>query len=313
MARDIGYHGFGSAPLLSDALFSDEFILERYNPFSFGVDSEVVTPQLLQRFNSAAERCYTTLIETGIVYRCQVTFSIQSFYRSVFMMKALELQKAERRDFNLRHEMHNSVELAINMADKLLASLDTDQYQVLYVDDPAAYRSDVLETLVEIVFEALAAISNQFKGADDIFWMIAIEAFLKGFPPHGQQPDGMTPFQQRLALKLINNLRDNMKGYYPAICRVLLACVGPYAHPTPQPNRTAFNILKGAMYFELQQFPQLASKKPDKIRNYLPDNVTYDDATTDLVLTYRGGAQVITRLSALNLPAIDLVAKNIRR
>jgi hypothetical protein len=194
MAREIGYHGFGSAPLLSDALFSDEFILERYNPFSFGVDSEVVTPQLLQRFNSAAERCYTTLIETGIVYRCQAAFNIQSFYRSVFMMKALELQKAERRDFNLRHEMHNSVELAIKMADKLLASLDTDQYQVLYVDDPAAYRSDVLETLVEIVFETLAAISNQFKGADDIFWMIAIRAFLEGFPPHGQQPDGMTPF-----------------------------------------------------------------------------------------------------------------------
>jgi hypothetical protein len=315
MAREIGYHGFGTAPLLSDALFSDEFILERYNPFNsfFAVGSDTVTPQLLKRFNSAAERCYTTLIEAGIIHHCQATFSVQSFYRTVFVMKAWELQTADRRDFKLPHEMHNSVELAIKMADKLLASLDADQYQALYANNPTVYRSDVLETLVEIVYEALGSISNRFKGADDVFWITAIQVFLKGFPPHGQQPDGMTPFQQRLALKLIDNLRDNMKGRYPAICRVLVACVGPYVNQTPQPNRTAFNILKDAMYFELQQFPQLAARKSDKIANYLPDNVTYDVATTDLALTYRGGAQVVTRLSTLNLSPTDLVAKNVRR
>jgi hypothetical protein len=315
MAREVGYHGFGTAPLLSDALFSDEFLLERYNPFNsfFVAGSDTVTPRLIQRFNSAAERCYTTVIESGAIHHSQATYSIQSFYRTVFM-KASEIQQADRRDLKLPLEMHNSVKLAMDMADKLIASLDADQYQTLYVNDPKVYRSDVLETLVEIVYEALAAISNRFKGADDTFWMTSIEAFLKAFPPHGQQPDGMTPFQQRLALKLVDNLRDNMRGFYPAICRVLLACVGPYVHPTQQPNRTAFNILKDAMYFELQKFPQLATKKPDKIRHYLPDNVTYDDATTDLVLTtYRGGAQAITKLSALNLSAIDLVATNVRR
>jgi hypothetical protein len=294
---------------------SDEFILEQYNPFNsfFGVGSEIVTLRLLQRFNSAAERCYTTLIEAGTIHHSQATFSIQRFYRTVFMMKALELQKADRRDFKLPNEMHNSVELAMKMADKLLASLDADQYQSLYVSDATVYRSDVLETLVEIVYEALAAISNRFKGVDDVFWMTAIEAFLKGFPSHGQQPDGMTPFQQRLALKLIEKLRDNMKGFYPAMCRVLLACVGPYVHHAPQPNRTAFNILKDAVYFELQQFPQLAATKPHKIAAYLLDNFTYDAATTDLTQTNRNGAQAITRLSTLNLSPVDLVAKNVRR
>ena len=315
MAREVGYHGFGTAPLLSDALFSNEFILERYNPFNsfFGVGSEVVTPRLLQRFNSAVERCYTTLIEAGIIHHSQATFSVQSFYRTVFMMKASELQQADSRDFKLPHEMHNSVELAMKMADKLLASLDADQYQALYVNDLTVYRSDVLETLVEIVYEALAAVSNRFKGADDVFWITVIETDLKGFPPHGEQPDGMTPFQQRLALKLIDKLRDNMKGYYPAICRVLLAWVGMYVHPSPQPNRTAFNILKDAVYFELQQFPQLAARKPGKIANYLTDNFTYDVATTDLIQTYRNGTQAATRLSTLNLSPVDLVAKNIRR
>jgi hypothetical protein len=315
MAREVGYHGFGTAPLLSDALFSDEFILERYNPFNsfFSFGSEVVTPKLLQRFNSAAERCYTTLIEVGIIHHSHAAFSVQSFYRTLFMMKALELQKADRRDFNLPHEMYNSVDLAMKMADKLLASLDADQYQALYVNDPTVYRSDVLETLVDIVYEALAAISNRLKGVDDAFWTTVIEVLLKGFRPHGAEPDGMTPFQQRLALKLIDKLRDNMKGYYPATCRVLLAWVGPYVHQAPQTNRTAFNILKDAVYFELQQFPQLAATKPDKIRDYLPDNVTYDVATTDLIQTYGDGKQAVTRLSMINLSPVDLVTKNIRR
>jgi len=142
MAREIGYHGFGTAPLLSEALFSDEFILERYNPFNsfFSVGSEIVTPRLLQRFNSAAEHCYTTLIEAGMIHYSHATFGIQSFYRTVFM-KAWELQQADRRDFKLPHEMHNSVELAMKMADKLLASLDADQYQALYVNNPTVHRS----------------------------------------------------------------------------------------------------------------------------------------------------------------------------
>jgi hypothetical protein len=228
-------------------------------------------------------------------------------------MRAREIQKADEHDFHLPLEMHFSVELAINMANKLLASLNAKQYQAMYVDDPKKHRSDVLETLVEIVDEALTGISNRFKGAEDAFWMTAIDAFQKGFPSIGVQPDGLTPFQQRLALKLIEQLTRNMEGWYPAISRVLLACVGPYVHRAPQPNQTAFNILKDAVYFELQQFPQLAAAKPDKFGDYLPDNITFDVATTDLVQTYRGGSQAVTTLSALNLPSISLVAKRVRR
>jgi hypothetical protein len=314
MAREVGYHGFGSAPLLSDALFSDKFILEQYNPFDFffSAASGVVTPQLLERFNSAAERSYATLIESGATRYCQATFRIRSFYETVFF-KAQEIQQAEKQDFQLTFQMYQSVKLAIEMADKLLASLDAHQYQALYVNDPTVYRSDVFETLVEIIYDALTAVSNRFKGVDDAFWTMVIGVIQKVFPSHGEQPDGLTPFQQRLALKLVDKLRDNMKGYYPAICRVLLAWVGMYVHPSPQPNRTAFNILKDAVYFELQQFPQLAATKPGKIANYLTDNFTYDVATTDLIQTYRNGTQAVTRLSTLNLPPIDLVAKNVRR
>ena len=80
MAREVGYHGFGTAPLLSDALFSDAFIIERYNPFDnfLATDRKAITPQLLERFNSATERCYTTLIDTGQIYHSQATFQIRT-------------------------------------------------------------------------------------------------------------------------------------------------------------------------------------------------------------------------------------------
>jgi hypothetical protein len=315
IAREVGYRGFGTAPLLSDSLFSDLFILQHYNPFNsfFGVGGEDVTPQMLTRFNSAAERCYTTLIESGTIYHSQAAFSIQAFYRSAFM-RAWEFQRTDEYDFHLPLEMHNSVALAIKMADKLLTALDVNQYRALYVDNPKQYRADVLETLVEIVYEALEAISNRFKGWDDPFWILAIEAFMKGFPSNGAEPDGMSPFQQRLALKLIEKLEENMRGFYPAISRVLLACIGPYQDHASQLNRTAFNILKDAVYFKLHyQLPQLAATKPDKISSYLPDNVTYDVKTTDLIHAYRGGARAVTKLSALNMPPVFLVSQYIRR
>jgi hypothetical protein len=182
----------------------------------------------------------------------------------------------------------------------------------IYVLDTEKYRADVLETLVEIVFEALAAVSNKFKGTDDPFWIMVIQAAQRIYPSFSGVPDGLTPFQQRLALKLTEQLRDNMNGYYPAICRVLLAWVGPYVHRASQRNRTAFNILKDAVYFELQNLPQLAAEKPDKIGHYLPNNVTFDSLTTDLVHTYRSGTPAVTRLSTLNLEPISLVAKDIR-
>jgi hypothetical protein len=165
MAREVGYHGFGTAPLLSDALFSDAYILERYNPFDsfFAIDSAVVTAQLLKRFNSAAERCYETLIGHGVLHHSQASYSIQSFYRFTFFC-AYEFQEGKRDDLQLKMAIGSAVDIAIKMSNTLLASVSRDQYRLLYIDDPKIRKSDVLETLVEIVYEALAAVANKFKG-----------------------------------------------------------------------------------------------------------------------------------------------------
>ena len=314
MTREIGYHGFGTAPLLSDSLFSDPFILIVYDPFHtfFAAGSDATVGPLLGRFNSAAERCYTTLIEEGHVYEAQAAFSIKEFYSSIFM-KAYTFQKGTEYDHRATIEMILAVRLATRMANKLLASVGETSYHALFVSNSSVYRHDVLETLVEIVYEALTSIGNSFRGVDDPFWMLAIGVMHDVFHSVGDQPDGMTPFQQRLALKLIRKLNENMRGFYPAVSRVLLVTVGPYHHRAGQPNRTAFNILKDAVYVALRRLPQLARTKPDKIEDYLAPNVAYRPETSQLVHTYRGGAQNITDLLALNVPAFSIISSRLRR
>lgn len=312
MAKEISYRGFSAAPLLSETLFSDFLIRNRYDPLdSFRFSSEPITAQVLARFNNAAERCLAAIIESGHLYEAQTAFSIQLFYRTAFG-KISEMQESSDRDYRLLIEFKRAVKLAIEAADALLAEIDPAQRGFLYVVDPKVYRHDVLESFVQIVYEALAATSNRFKGPDDSFWSMAIEIFMTAFPSHGPQPDGMTPFQQRLALEIIDKLHNNMAGFYPAISRVLLACVGPYEQKAAQRNPTAFNILKEAMYIELRSLPELAAKSPDKLAHYLPDNVTYDLANTELIHTYSFGGSAITNVTTLKLKEVSLLAIDIR-
>src|SRR5258708_37412598 len=129
---------------------------------------------------------------------------------------------------------------------------------------------------------------------------------MEAYPAHGDQPAGMSPLQQQLAVQLIEKLRHNMDGMYPAIARVLLAVIGPYGGHPRITERTAFVILKDAVYKELQRLPDLHSKDPSKIPDYLPSNVTYDPALNTLTHAYRRGSSQVTDLSALAIPDVDL-------
>ncbi len=313
MEREIGYHGFGSAPLLSDNLFSSYFILRAYDPLdSFRLMSaEDMTARILKRFNSASRKALTTMIEERDVWQSQVAYSIEDYYESVFM-RAQSVRKSN--DSKLIFQMHQAVEMAVEMAELLQSKATPHDVDMLYLGaDPQEYRHEVLEQLAEIAYNALAFISNFFESGDDPFWTTCIGTFQKVFPAFGQCPDGMTPFQQRLATKLIRKLGDNMNGFYPSICRVFLACMGPFDSTAESPNRTAHRILKEAMYFELQKLRILAVEKPDKLADYLPRNVTYDVAKDSLTHTYLGGSTRTTVLSDLHLGPISLATADVRQ
>ncbi|WLA58518.1 hypothetical protein [Bradyrhizobium diazoefficiens] len=313
VAQETGYRGFGSAPLLSESLFSEWFIVSRYNPLDsfYRLLGNNITGNLLDRFNGAAKRCYLALIEHGDIDRAQVAFSIQSFYRSVFSRASKFQQDPSDSHIDVILEMTQAVTLATGLAVRLLASVDSRRYDNLFVEDATQHRHDVLETLVEIVYEAVAGVANKFKGFDDPFWTMGMDMMHHIFNSIGTQPDGLTPFQQRLALKFSHRLDQNIKGYYPAVTRVLLATVGPYRHAVEQPNRTAFNILKDVLYIHLKRFHRLASTKPKVVSHYLPPNVNYTG--NSLKHKYRSGAPRTTDLTALVIPAFALTSKRIQR
>src|SRR5262249_9684090 len=98
----------------------------------------------------------------------------------------------------------------------------------------------------------------------------------------------------------------------PALSRVLLACLGPYTDKRQQQNPTAFNILKDAVYFELKTLPELAREKPEKLRDFLPDNVSFDEAKSTLTHTYRLGRQTATDHALLELKPVSLLDPSLR-
>jgi hypothetical protein len=315
VTRETGFYGFATAPLLSDSLFASPFLLHFYNPFdaigwSGGLPS---TPAALRRFNGAAKRALDTLVAHGMTGHEPAAYSIQHCLESVGLNLAIARQKGTLdRGFIL--PVLESVKLAIATADKILERMGEKQWGHLYVADAMDRRDDVLECLAETVFKALEHIANDFTGGDDPFWLVAIETFHEVFPSFGSGPDGMDPFQQRVAVKLINELQNNMRGYSPSISRVLLACVGSFSGHPNAPPKTAFNILKRAMYRELKQLPKLArSAGAEKVKPLLPDHVSFDLATSTLRDTFSDGSFVDTDLAKLRVRADALSSPKVRR
>jgi len=315
LAREVGYQGFGTAPILSESLFSSYFIIHKYNPFQpfLFTTRFVVTAQLLRRFNFAAEKALDAIIAERQIYHHYAAHSIESFYEALFMFRAAEIQKAVEWDHQLIVQMQASIDLSIKMAQNMLGAVSGRRYDLLYVSSPEAHQFDVLEVLTDIVYNALRGIANSFVGPNDKFWGAAMFTFMHAFPKHSEQPDGMDPFQQRLALKLVKKLSENLQGWYPAISRVLLACIGPYGQHRTQQNRTAFNILADAVYYQLRSLPVFAAANPSKLSDYLPNNVTLDTATSTMTHIYADGSQERTDLSALNLQPVLLTNEDLRR
>ncbi|MEQ8962995.1 MAG: hypothetical protein RLP02_34635, partial [Coleofasciculus sp. C2-GNP5-27] len=160
----------------------------------------------------------------------------------------------------------------------------------------------------EVVFNYLCSVANNFAGAEDEQWSMALDIFGDAFPHYGDTPEGFNPMQQHLAWLILDKVRDNMHGWYPAITRVLLAVIGPYgSHKVKE--KSAYKTLEDAFYFELLRLPILQLEKPEKVQHYLPPNVKYDPERNTLIQTYRDGATRETGLSALKLEAIDLFSE----
>ena len=161
-----------------------------------------------------------------------------------------------------------------------------------------------------IVYESFECVAIGFTGANDEAWTHVIGVYRNIYPFFDTEPEGMDPLQQQLALKFLLKLRQNMEGWYPSISRVLLAVIGPYENSSTDQKRTAFVLLRDAVYKELQKLPRLIEKKPDKIRDFFPSSVAYDPSANTLTHSYFSGKPSVTALSDLTISDVDLTKES---
>ncbi len=312
MEREIGHSGLGEAPVLSQALYDDSFVSNAYRPLDINLLINSVTASAIKRYNFAAGLTFERVIKDDCLLQQRRAYPIQEFYKTAgYQIRYSGETNAPDIEFSSAYR--RGIRNAVILAGKLMAAAKDYEYELMFAENSDRFRNDPLEALVNVVFDALCAISNEFKGFSDENWLLAVDLITDVFPPYSEQPDGLNPFQQRLALKFVKKLNDNMNGYYPAICRVLLPAIGPFDRKGAQNNLTAFKIIHNLLYLELKKLPDMAVSSPDKVSNYLPDNISYNKRKKALVHVYRGGSKVVTRLKKVDVKEIDLYSQEIKR
>ena len=312
MAKEIRVGGFSSASLLSESLFDDLFILGSYNVL-YGLQFDMPdnpTEGFLERLNSASKMILKTAIRHHEFWPQGYMHQVEGVYERLSRMVSFSRAKGQQIDAAFRLQI--GIKDLSHIMQLALDKLEWQTQKGLFVNDPdpTRSRSDLVEIIASIVFVSFESIATDFKGVEDTAWIHVISTFMDIYPSHPEGPDGMTPLQQKLALKFLEKVRDNMNGWYPAITRVLLAVVGPYERPGVEKKNSAIELFRAAFYRELRKLPKLHAEKPEKVANFLPNNVTYDREKNTLTHTYAGGDVAVTKLSELDVAEIDLCDEN---
>lgn len=308
MIREASYTGFGTAPLLTDSIFRSQHIITTLDPFDwlFSADRRF-SVSTLNRFCKAFEAATETLIEGRTFHRVQAMYSCHRTFETIARF-CNDLQRRKSDDYTVALAAAQCFQTAAALARRAERECTPGTYaQMFRTAAGRDYAISMFGVLVDDTYEGLEGVANHFAGLDDLFWSMGHNLVRTVYGRFGGETAGMTPLQQRLSMKILRKVRDNMNGYYPAITRVMLAMIGPYNAPPDQTTRSSFNILRDAFYAELKSLRVLAARSPEKVLDYLPPNVTYDVTRDVLVHTYSGGSTTETDLRALNyLVPLDL-------
>lgn len=308
LAREAGFGGFSTAPVLAEALFSSSFIAGNYRPLhwlSIGFD-EPITRAFVHRFNMAAKMLLTTSLNQRDFWRPEVHYDVAELYKRMFIN--LRFLPAGEIRADVLVALTSGAKECIRQVRSSLKFLPSEKLTHLYKDnDHPQWGENLVEVYANMANDLLESIANDFQGGDDRFWSFAIGLWHDTFPFHPNEAAGLDPFQQRLALHLKAKVTHNMQGWYPAITRLMLAVQGPHGAPPIIERRSAYVVLGDLFYDKLRTgLPKLATDMPDKLDNYLPPSVTYDLASNTLTRTYIDGSQRQTDLNALQIGLVDL-------
>jgi hypothetical protein len=315
MAREMELGGFRAAPVLSNALFNDWFVAHEYEPFEGMQYPDFANPTkaFLDRFYRAVELTLTVTLSAKGYWDAANFIHIQSHHESLMM----EVNRIARSD-HLRGiviSAHFGLRKIIRITREQLAKLDRQTRRSLYMQNTQEREHrdfTLLDDIAELIYDAIGTIANEFRKApSDPFWTFALDVIGDMFPKYGNPPRGMDPLQQRVAIKILDKLDDNMTGWYPSMSRVVLAIIGPYDKHSNLDEGCAFRLLERAVYFRLKKLPKLADKNAEKYRDFLPDNVRLDTKTSRLIHTYALGGEESTDLSGLEIEAVSLAVGDV--
>jgi hypothetical protein len=308
VAKEIGFEGFGATPFLSNSLFGDWYMLFQYDPLHnmhFEMGGEL-TEGYVDRLNSVAKLIVQTAVKNQDLYPQGYMLSVHSAYENLYRSLAFGRYKEVTSGFLAG--LHVGMSQIYKELQNALEKIPMEQLIGLYAEKDESNPWDHLVAAVaEIVYDSLESLANSFEGIDDRNWSHAISVFHDIFPSFGDQAVGFDPLQQRLAIKLVDKLRDNMRGYYPSISRVLLAVIGPYDRREQITKAMPAGIIREAVYKELQKLKDLHTAKQDKFGDYFPPQIRYDAATDSLTFTYRFGDALTTSLGSLDLDEVSLI------
>ncbi|MND36265.1 hypothetical protein D3C80_269190 [compost metagenome] len=315
LGREVGFKGFNFAPVLSDAIFSSSFLRSRYEPLSFFgySDFDSADPERLSRLRHAVELQLSMALSEQDYWADRSLIHLPDYFRSA-LLRIRKLDRSDEKAWRPASEIAGCLKTVIDSVRSALTALresgvehDRELYDMLFLrEDGNAWQASLLNCAAETVVVSLFTVSNDFTDHDDVFWHLLLDVMDNLVPRNGIQPNGVDPFQQRVILKLISKLKDNMRGNYPAVSRSLLAALAPLDDTTEVNRRSAYMLLKRALYRELKAFPDLYGKNQKKALDKLPKNVRFDAETTTLYRLYRSREVLDINLKNIRIREVNL-------
>lgn len=298
--KEVDRLALSDAPPLAKVAFGDAFLNSHYEPWeSFEpTDFDDVDLDRMERVCTAARLTIDEEVKGDLsepsanLVRLQEVFEVLS--RRLYVLKKGAADIAP-----LANVFGQAVKHIVGTVRARCAALPPEARDALYADTDAIRDFTALDTVAELVISVLENTSPEFSGFDDKLWNMTREIWDSVMPRFGTQEAGMDPLQQRFALKLLENIRESMEGYYSALSRQALAVIGPYNAKAESKERTAFKICRDAFYHELLAFPAFEASDPARAASFLPNNVRYEAETTALVHRYSFGGEDKTVLRDL--------------
>ena len=273
MQREMSYKGFGAAPVLTHSLFQNKFVVMNFNPV-FGLeyrDYESFDENKTKRAQKALTDSFMIFGKDETIFYAQNWINVEDYYRN--LSGSIRKRQRLNSDSNLEvYYLETGLGDQIKIVAESLKRLDKIRFEDLYIEPLSKRSYDFLDCFAEAIFQVFLSVANDFEGGSDKSWSLVLSILNNVFERSESQPAGMNPLQQRLALKILAKVADNMNGFYPAITRVLILFC--WEDSATLAGSGAWSLLLMAFRFQLKKFPRI-----DKSirRNYLPHNVTYNE------------------------------------